>query len=118
MRVSACGWVTDTLEETLDLAKRSAEVSHNSQEGIEGAQAISAAIFLARTGHNKQGIKQYIEETFGYDLDNTVASIGQHARRTTCARRVVTRLSAAGLSPTPTSRPFVMPSPSAQMLTP
>lgn len=118
MRVSACGWVADTLEETLDFAKRSAEVSHNSQEGIEGAQAIAAAIFLARTGHNKQGIKQYIEETFGYDLDNTVASIGQHARRTTCARRVVQRLSAAGLSPIPTSRPFVMPSPSAQMLTP
>ena len=36
-RVSACGWVADTLEETLDIAGRSAEVSHNSQEGIEGA---------------------------------------------------------------------------------
>lgn len=72
MRVSACGWVADTLEETLDLAKRSAEVSHNSHEGIEGAQAIAAAIFLTRTGHGKQEIKTYIEETFGYDLDKTV----------------------------------------------
>lgn len=52
---------------------RTAEVSHNSQEGIEGAQAIAAAIFIARTGHSKQEIKKYIEETFGYDLDKTVA---------------------------------------------
>lgn len=73
MRVSACGWVADSLEETLDLAKRSAEVSHNSQEGIEGAQAIAAAIFLARTGQSKQEIKKYIEDNFGYDLDKTVA---------------------------------------------
>jgi len=73
MRVSACGWVADTLEETLDIARRSAEVSHNSQEGIEGAQAIASAIFLARTGHSKQEIKKYIEDRFGYDLDKTVA---------------------------------------------
>ena len=73
MRVSACGWVADTLDETLDIAKRSAEVSHNSQEGIEGAQAIAAAIFLAGTGHSKQEIKKYIEDTFGYDLDKSVA---------------------------------------------
>ena len=76
MRVSAGGGVADTLEETLDIARSSAEVSHNSQEGIEGAQAIAAAIFLARTGHSEQEIKQYIEETFGYDLDKPVASIG------------------------------------------
>lgn len=73
MRVSACGWVANTLEETLDIARRSAEVSHNSKEGIEGAQAIAAAIFLARTGHCKPEIKDYIEKTFGYDLDKTVA---------------------------------------------
>ena len=73
MRVSACGWVADTLEETLDIAGRSAEVSHNSQEGIEGAQAIASAIYLARTGRSKQEIKKYIEEKFGYDLDKTVA---------------------------------------------
>ena len=73
MRVSACGWVADTLEETLDLARRSAEVSHDSQEGIEGAQAIAAAIFLSRTGHSKNDVKKYIEINFHYDLDKTVS---------------------------------------------
>ena len=58
---------------TLDLARRSAEVSHDSQEGIEGAQAIAAAIFLSRTGHSKNDVKKYIEINFHYDLDKTVS---------------------------------------------
>jgi len=72
MRASACGWAARTLEEALDLGKRSAEVSHNSEEGIQGAQAVSAAIFLARNGQSKDRIKEYVETTFGYDLDMTV----------------------------------------------
>ena len=73
MRVSACGWVADTLEETLDIAGRSAEVSHNSQKSVEGAQAIAAAISLARSGQSKQEIKKYSEVNFCYNLDKTVA---------------------------------------------
>lgn len=48
----------DTLEETLVAAKRSAEVTHNHPEGIKGAQATAACVFLARTGKFKQEIKQ------------------------------------------------------------
>lgn len=73
MRVSACGWAAQTLDEALELAGRSAQVSHNSPEGVAGAQAVAACIFLARTGHTKDRIKKYIEDTFGYDLDLTVA---------------------------------------------
>ncbi len=50
MRVSAVGWFFDTLEETERVAKISAEITHNHPEGIKGAQATAAAIFLARTG--------------------------------------------------------------------
>jgi len=78
MRVSACGWAADTLDEVLDLAKRSAEVSHNSPEGIAGAQATAACIFLARKGWTKQEVKRYIEKTFEYDLDIPVE---EHRRR-------------------------------------
>lgn len=69
MRVSACGFAYDTLEETLDAAKKSAEVTHNHPEGIRGAQATAAAIFMARNGENKDGIKKYITYKFGYNLD-------------------------------------------------
>ena len=51
MRVSAAGWLFDTLDKTLEMAKVTAEVTHNHPEGIKGAQAAAATIFLARTGH-------------------------------------------------------------------
>jgi ADP-ribosylglycohydrolase len=75
MRVSAVGWAFDTLEETLEIAKRSAEITHNHPEGIKGAQATAAAIFLGRTGKSKQEIKDYISKTFGYDLNRTCDEI-------------------------------------------
>jgi len=75
MRVSPVGFAYDTLEEVLEQAKRSAEVTHNHPEGIKGAQAIAGAIFLARTGSDKPAIKAFIEETFGYYLDIPIETL-------------------------------------------
>ena len=75
MRVSAAGWLYGTLEETLKMAKLTAEVTHNHEEGIKGAQATAAAIYLARTEHSKAEIKEYIEREFGYDLSRTCDEI-------------------------------------------
>ena len=75
MRVSPCGYMARTLDEALDLAKQSAEVSHNHPEGIKGAQAIAAAIFLARQHTPKGEIRRYIEKVFGYDLQRTCDDI-------------------------------------------
>ena len=75
MRVSPVGWAFDSLEETLDAAKRSAEVTHNHPEGIKGAQATAACVFLARIGKSKQEIKEYVESTFGYNLCRTCDEI-------------------------------------------
>lgn len=75
MRVSPIGFAFDNLEKVLEEAKKSAEVTHNHPEGIKGAQATASAIFLARTGKNKDEIKKYIEEKFKYNLDRTIAEI-------------------------------------------
>jgi ADP-ribosylglycohydrolase len=75
MRVSAIGFAFDDLESVLREAQRSAEVTHNHLEGIKGAQATAAAIFLSRTGQSKAEIKSYIETNFGYDLSRTVDEI-------------------------------------------
>ncbi len=75
MRVSSAAWLFHDLDSVLRAAKLSAEVSHNHPEGIKGAQATAAAIFLARTGHSKAEIRQYIAETFGYDLSRTCDEI-------------------------------------------
>lgn len=75
MRVSPVGWFFETLDETLAVAKESAEVTHNHPEGIKGAQAVAASIYLARTGKPKQEIKDYVIDTFGYDLNRTCDEI-------------------------------------------
>ena len=71
MRVSAVGWFFDTLEETERVAKTSAEITHNHPEGIKGAQATAAAIWMARKGKSKEEICAYIEQTYRYDLHKT-----------------------------------------------
>ena len=75
MRCSACGWVADTLEDTERIAAVSASVTHDHPEGIKGAQATAAAIFLARTGSRKKDISEYIENRFGYDLSRNCDDI-------------------------------------------
>ncbi|MBQ7528469.1 ADP-ribosylglycohydrolase family protein [bacterium] len=75
MRVSPTAWVGKTLEEVQNLAKASAEVTHNHPEGIKGAQATASAIFLARTGHSKEDIKNYIVKTYNYNLNFTIDEI-------------------------------------------
>ena len=78
MRVSAVGWAFESMEETLEVAKRSAEVSHNSEQGITAAQAVSAAIFMARHHASKTEIKTFVEEHFHYDLNHTIEEIRPH----------------------------------------
>lgn len=74
MRVSPVAYVEHTLEDVERLARWSAEVTHDHPEGIRGAQAVAAAIFLAREGKSKDEIRAYIEEKY-YDLDFTLDEI-------------------------------------------
>jgi len=78
MRVSPVGFACNTMEEVLDLAKRSAEVTHNHPEGIKGAQATAAAVFLAKINTSKKDIREYIALRFGYNLDFTLDDIRPH----------------------------------------
>ena len=75
MRVSPVGLYAETLNEALDLAKLTAEVSHNHPEGIKGAQAVAAAVWMAKHGHTKEEIRDYITNNFRYNLTRTVDEI-------------------------------------------
>jgi ADP-ribosylglycohydrolase len=75
MRVSPIGWYFKTLEQTLDEAKKSAECTHCHPEGIKGAQAVAACIWLARNGQSKEEIKKYITGSFHYNLERTISEI-------------------------------------------
>jgi len=75
MRVSPVAWAFNTLEEVLENAKKSAEVTHNHPEGIKGAKATASAVFMARTGKTKVEIKDFIQSEFGYDLERKIDEI-------------------------------------------
>ena len=66
MRVSPCGWVAkldipieEGIKQTEELAKISAEVTHNHPEGIKGAQATAVAIYCMRVGKAKNAVNEY-----------------------------------------------------------
>ncbi|MDE5800653.1 MAG: ADP-ribosylglycohydrolase family protein [Paramuribaculum sp.] len=75
MRVSPVGLYAQTLDEALELAKRTADVSHNHPEGIKGAQAVASAVWMAKYKYSKNYIRDYITDTFHYDLSRTVDDI-------------------------------------------
>ena len=74
MRVSPVAWAANSLEEAEKLAEWSAEITHNHPEGIKGAQAIAACVYLAREGKSKEEIKKYISEKY-YSLNFTIDEI-------------------------------------------
>ena len=89
MRVAPVAWYAKSLKECLTLAKTTAEITHNSEEGIRGAQAVAAAVFLNRTGKSKADIKSYIEKNFGYDLNRSTDEIRPtYAFETACDKSV------------------------------
>jgi ADP-ribosylglycohydrolase len=66
-------------------AELSAAVTHSHPEGIKGAQATAAAVFLARTGSTKEQIHEFIEKAFGYDLTRSLDAIRpEYAFDVTC----------------------------------
>ena len=74
MRVSPVGYFAGSYMEALELAKKSAEVTHNHEEGIKGAQAIACAVYMASMANpSKELIKENIEKDFGYDLSKHVS---------------------------------------------
>ena len=77
MRVSPVGLYANSMEEALELARITASVSHNHPEGIKGAQAVAAAIYLKRTEEfdEKGKIKRFVEKHFGYNLDTDLREI-------------------------------------------
>lgn len=80
MRVSSAAWLYKDIESVRHAARLTAEVTHNHPEGIKGAEATASAIFLARTGHRKTEIKEYIVREFGYDLSRSCDEIRPNYR--------------------------------------
>lgn len=68
MRISPVAWAFDSLQAVLEAAERFTVVTHDHPDGVKGAQAVAAAVFLARQGATKGEIRACVESAFGYDL--------------------------------------------------
>lgn len=72
MRVSAAGWLYYSLDRTREVARATANVTHNHPEGIKGAECTAAVIYLSRIGSSKDVIREYVAKEFGYDMSKSV----------------------------------------------
>jgi len=69
-------WSNETLQDVLKAAEESALPTHNHPDGIKGAKAIAACIYMARKGCTKEQIKDYIiQNEYGYNLNINFASV-------------------------------------------
>lgn len=85
MRVSPAAWMYDDLDRVREVARATAEISHNHPEGIKGAEAIATAIWMAIQGYTKRYIRRAIIELFDYNLDTSVAEYSRnHVHIETC----------------------------------
>lgn len=75
MRVSPVGLYARTLKEALELARITASVTHNHPEGIKGAQAIAACVFLKKYGKSDAIIRRFISDYINYNLHFRLADI-------------------------------------------
>ena len=89
MRVSPVAWFEKHEHRVMEIAKRSAEVTHNHPEGIKGAQATAMAILWARSGVPRNRIRRDIEAQFEYDLSISVDELREtYQYNETCQQTV------------------------------
>lgn len=50
MRVSPVGWAATSIEEAYELAKESADITHNHPQAVKGAQAVAGMIYFLKKG--------------------------------------------------------------------
>ena len=75
MRASPAGFLARSLEEAMELARRTSVVTHDHPDGIAGAEATAAAIFMAYDGESTDSIREFAEDRFGYDMSLSVNEI-------------------------------------------
>lgn len=75
MRVSPVGLAYASFDKVLDEAQKCAEVTHNHPEGIKGAKATAGAVYMAKSGKSKKDIKEFVEDSFNYNLSRRLDDI-------------------------------------------
>ena len=75
MRVSPVAYFACDEQSLLELAERSAAVTHNHPDGIKGAQAVALTMWRAQAGVSPDAIRAEVADRFSYDLSRSVDDI-------------------------------------------
>ncbi len=94
MRAAPCGWYAHSLEEAVELGRRSASVTHDHPDGLQGGEVVAGCVYLARKGHSKTEIRAFIEHY--YPMEDTLDSLrrGGYSFDVTCRGSVPQALQA------------------------
>jgi ADP-ribosyl-[dinitrogen reductase] hydrolase len=68
MRASPAGWLAHSLREACELARISAEPTHDSHHGMRGAKAVAVGVRMALEQWSAEEIRNVLQDKFGYDL--------------------------------------------------
>lgn len=79
MRVSACAYAADSLDEAKALSYAVTAVTHNHPEGLKGAEATTAAVYMALHGSSILEIRDYINDNY-YPMNFTLEGIREEYR--------------------------------------
>ncbi len=74
MRVSPCAFIAQSEDQAIRLSRIVTAVTHNHSEGLKGAEAVTVAIYMAKTGATKEEMRERIEWDY-YPLDFTLDEI-------------------------------------------
>ena len=79
MRVSPVALYATSIEEALELARKTANVTHNHPEGIKGALSVAECVFICKEAKSietaKEEIRRIIPQKYGYNLNRTLDEI-------------------------------------------
>lgn len=83
IRVSPIAFFAKSLDEAINIAEKNALVTHKSKEAVKGAQAIVTAIYLTKTGVERDKIADIIKKYFSYNLEYDIEKIAKELQFTT-----------------------------------
>ncbi len=75
MRVSPIGLFAKNEAQINSLVKNAVICTHDTKKGIEGALIVAYSIFWLKNGISKENLKQKLEEKFGLNLNQSLATL-------------------------------------------
>ena len=73
MRASVIGWFAKSIEELKELIQKGISPTHNTYEAKLGAEVVALSVFFMKNGRSKDELKNYLDYTYDYYLDQKIA---------------------------------------------